>query len=55
MHIVRPAIAMDPQSFGRAARRALPIDTAVGGLSDDLKLFATTFLAGFLFISILLA
>jgi hypothetical protein len=55
MQTVRPAIAMDPRSFGRGNPRELPAVPSTSGLSDDFKLFATTFLAGFLFISILLA
>ena len=55
MQTVRPAIATDPRSFGRAIQRELPSDAPASGLSDDFKLFATTFLAGFLFVSILLA
>ena len=53
---VRSAIALDPRLFGRGPLRLL------GGAegrswtpSDDLKLFATTFAAGFLFVSILIA
>ena len=53
---VRSAIALDPRLFGRGQPRLL------GGTeerswtpSDDLKLFATTFAAGFLFVSILIA
>ena len=55
MQIVRPAIAMDPRRFGRGIPRELPATASARGLSDDFRLFATTFLAGFLFISILLA
>ena len=53
---VRSAIALDPRLFGRGQPRIL------GGPEerswpppDDLKLFATTFAAGFLFVSILIA
>jgi len=54
MQTVRPAI-MDPRRFGRGIQRELPTTAPASGLSDDFRLFATTFLAGFLFISILLA
>ena len=57
MQLARPAIAADPRRFGRA-RRAMAVAApapAAGGLSDDLRLFATTFLAGFLFVSVYLA
>jgi hypothetical protein len=55
MQTVRPAIATDPRSFGRAIQRALPADAPASGLSDDFKLFAMTFLAGFVFVSVFLA
>lgn len=55
MQLAKPAIAADPRRFGRGARRELSAVPSATGLSDDFKLFATTFLAGFLFISILLA
>ena len=55
MHTVRPAIATDPRRFGRGIQRDLSVVESASGLSDDFKLFATTFLAGFLFVSILLA
>jgi hypothetical protein len=53
MQLVRPVIARHPKSFGRLSRDAVqPVaEYAFGG---DLKLFATTFLAGFLFVSILI-
>ena len=55
MAVVRPALALDPRRFGRA-----PIPCAdaqperVTALSADLRLFAITFAAGFLFVSILI-
>jgi hypothetical protein len=55
MQLARPAFAADPRSFGRARFRALCAAPPSASLSDDLKLFATTFLAGFLFVSILIA
>jgi hypothetical protein len=55
MQLARPGIALDPRRFGRAAdAHACEIaDKATPG--DDLRLFLTTFGAGFLFVSILLA
>jgi hypothetical protein len=56
MQLARPVIAPDPRSFGRAGlrvARAAPI--APASLSDDFRLFATTFIAGFLFVSVLIA
>jgi hypothetical protein len=55
MQTVRPAIASDPRSFGRGNPRALAVATPANGLSDDFKLFAMTFLAGFVFVSVFLA
>lgn len=55
MQIFRPLFAAHPTSFGRAPARLLDTPAAtMSGLSDDLKLFAATFLAGFLFVSILI-
>jgi len=54
MQLVRPIVATNPRLFGRGpVRRAVPT-AAAASLSDDVKLFATTFLAGFLFVSILI-
>ena len=54
MQLARPAIARHPQQFGRGRLRLVdesrPASTAV----NDLKLFATTFIAGFVFVSILI-
>ena len=51
----RASIAIDPRLFGRAAPRVLTVDEPAGWtLSEDAKLFATTFAAGFLFVSILI-
>ena len=55
MKTVRPAIAMDPRGFGRGVQRELLAVTPASGLSEDFKLFATTFLAGFVFVSVFLA
>ncbi|MEO5772783.1 MAG: hypothetical protein ABIQ32_01515 [Sphingomicrobium sp.] len=56
MAMVRPALALDPRRFGR--RFVLHAEEADGPsfeISDDLRLFATTFAAGFLFVSLLIA
>ena len=56
MQLARPLLAMNPKRFGKGRlhevaepRKAAP------SLSADFKLFATTFLAGFVFVSILIA
>ena len=55
MQLIRPAFALNPKLFGRGRLHDLsPPQAAVFTLSADLKLFATTFLAGFLFVSILI-
>ncbi|WP_310468010.1 hypothetical protein [Sphingomonas sp.] len=55
MHGIRPAFALDPRQFGRrlVAHDAPTAPEAM--LSEDFKLFAATFSAGFLFVSILVA
>jgi len=55
MQLARPAFALDPKSFGKGRVRELgSVPTAPAALSGDLKLFATTFVAGFLVVSILI-
>ena len=53
MQLVRTGIALDPRQFGRRAARACAVPQVSPG--DDLKLFLTTFAAGFLFVSVLIA
>jgi hypothetical protein len=46
---------MDPRHFGRASiARTEKVPMRAGALGGDLKLFAITFTAGFLFVSILI-
>jgi hypothetical protein len=55
MQLFRPAFAQHPLRFGRGPVRA--IQEPAGRSTDrwgDLKLFAATFFAGFLFVSILI-
>jgi hypothetical protein len=57
MSLNRPVIALDVRSFGRGrswlvSEARAPVPPLI---SADLKLFATTFVAGFLFVSILLS
>ncbi len=55
MQLNRPAFAPHPFRFGRGpVRRGARDVDARASLGDDLKLFATTFVAGFLFVSILI-
>lgn len=56
MQLSRPAFALHPSLFGKG--RAREIDEvprpSEAVLSEDLKLFATTFIAGFLFVSMMI-
>jgi hypothetical protein len=55
MRVLRPVIAQDPRLFGR--RSPYLAESAPGesrAIGDDLKLFATTFAAGFLFVAVLI-
>ena len=55
MQLVRPVIALNPRLFGRGPAREVDASPErPSRLSDDLKLFAATFLAGVLFVSILI-
>lgn len=53
MQFVRPLLAQHPKRFGRAPVRHDVLSTGeASSLSDDVRLFAVTFLLGFLFVSI---
>ena len=58
MQLTRRAVAYDRRMFGRgrpfevAPQRP---EAATSNLGADIRLFATTFLAGFVFVSILIA
>jgi hypothetical protein len=55
MQLVRPSYAMHPRLFGRGPARVLgDAPRSEFSIGPDLKLFATTFVAGFLFVSVLL-
>ena len=51
MSFRRPAFALCQRRFGRGPARAF---SGERGPADDLRLFAATFAAGFLFVSILI-
>ena len=56
MQLARPAFAPHPRAFGRGQVRVLAApDTTASAISADIKLFASTFLVGFVFVSVLLA
>jgi hypothetical protein len=54
MQLARPAFALDPRSFGRGRRWVEDAVQRRWAISDDLKLFATTFVAGFIVVSVLI-
>jgi hypothetical protein len=54
MQPARPAFAAHPSAFGRAPLRDFGEPAPQSRLRGDLKLFAVTFSAGFLFVSILI-
>ena len=51
----RPALAIGQRRFGRGPMWITHAPPAQPAISDDLRLFATTFAGGFLFVSVLLA
>jgi hypothetical protein len=51
MSFSRPDLALSQRPFGRGPVRAAANQR---GFADDLRLFAATFAAGFLFVSILI-
>ena len=55
MSMGRPVTALDCRSFGHGRAWLLPRDEVSSRIGDDLKLFAVTFFAGFLFVSLLIA
>lgn len=55
MRMFRPAVALDPRLFGRGPVRLLDEDRRANpAILDDLRLFATAFAIGFLFVSVLI-
>ena len=56
MQLARPAFAPHPRAFGRGpVRYGSPAAAPAFIISDDLKLFLSTFAVGFLFVSVLIA
>ena len=57
MQLARFRFAFAPRRFGRGPARIIapPYEPVALALRDELKLFATTFAAGFLFVSLLIA
>jgi hypothetical protein len=57
MQLARSASAVHPRQFGRGPTRLLgeAAPAQARSVGDDLKLFATTFAAGFIFVSVLFA
>ena len=55
MQLIRPVIATHPCSFGRGRARIVALSAEPLWSSEDFKLFATTFVVGFVFVSILIS
>jgi hypothetical protein len=55
MHVARSGIAIDPRRFGRARPWQLSASEMRASVSAEVKLFASTFVGGFVFVSLLLA
>ena len=53
MLLARSSAASNPRTFGRGPARDLEPSAESAGVSDDFKLFLTTFAAGFVFVSVL--
>ena len=54
MRYARPAVAIDPKIFGRRRICSRPPEQALLP-GDDVRLFFTTFAAGFVFVAVLIA
>lgn len=55
MQSCRPAFAPHPTRFGRGPARVMDQPAKPGALlAGDIKLFAATFIAGFVFVSIVI-
>lgn len=54
MLLARPANAADPRTFGRGPHRQLgpALAAATQSVGSDLRIFLTTFAAGFVFVSV---
>ena len=55
MRLAKPAIALDPRRFGRRSFAFAMLERPAVQLSDDVKLFLSTFAAGFVVVSVLIA
>ncbi|HKX91412.1 MAG TPA: hypothetical protein VJM15_03175 [Sphingomicrobium sp.] len=55
MYSVRPAIGLNSRRFGKRLRSVQAAPSRANSLAEDIRLFAMTFAAGFLFISLLIA
>ena len=55
MQLARPAFALDSRRFGRGPARDLGAPVIERVSTGELKLFVTTFIAGFVFISVLIS
>jgi hypothetical protein len=54
MQLARPAVAIDPRTFGKRSRVGRSPASSRVSSANDLRLFLMTFVGGFLFVSILI-
>jgi hypothetical protein len=54
VQLARSVVAANPKAFGRGPVRDVGEPEQPARISDDLRLFAATFLAGFIFVSVLI-
>ena len=55
MRLDRPVIAQDPRRFGRRVVALAMVQRSPLQLGDDLRLFLSTFAAGFVVVAMLIA
>lgn len=55
MRVARPTIALDPRRFGRRPMAMSMAALPAPHLGDDLRLFLSTFAAGFVVVAVLIA
>ena len=57
MHALTSAFGLHPRHFGKRSEEPaeMPVTVESSSLRSDLRLFAMTFVAGFLFVSVLIA
>jgi hypothetical protein len=54
MHITRSVVALDPRRFGRRRLFNVTATDHTTSVGQDLRLFLSTFAAGFVFVTVLI-